>query len=104
MDGTRARLERAKEQGLFLEGESVYLRESERALVSVRPLAHGLDAAAVERHLADGVSKQERTDESIGKKTTALRDRKILVSGLVVLLLLFAAILWVKLDAARRLT
>lgn len=104
MEDTRRRLQEAKRQGLFLEGEAVYLHESERSLVSVLPLAHSLSTGEVERHLADGVAKQQRTLESIEKKTTALRDRKIVMSGLVLLLLLFATILWVKLDAARRLT
>jgi hypothetical protein len=104
MEATRRRLQDAKHKGLFLEGETVYLHESERNLVSVLPLAHSLQTAEVERHLTDGVNKQLRTIESIDKKTTALRDRKIVMTGLVLLLLLFATILWVKLDAARRLT
>jgi hypothetical protein len=70
----------------------------------VRPLAHSLDRAAVEAHLDEGVQRQERTEESIAKEMTALRDRKILVVALVFLLGLLGALFVVKLDAVRRLS
>lgn len=104
MQDTRRRIEHAKESSLFLKGEDTFLRESERALVSIRPLAHSLDREAVVDHLRDGVQRQERTVESITKATTALRDRKIVIAALVFLLLLLGALFVVKLDAVRRLS
>ena len=104
MHDTRRRIEHAKDSSLFLKGEETFLRESERTLVSVRPLAHSLDRDAVASHLRDGVQRQERTVETIAKETTALRDRKIVIAALVFLLLLLAALFVVKLDAVRRLS
>ncbi len=104
MKETKDRIKAAKNSSLFLKGEATYLRESERTLVSVRPLAHSLDRAAVEAHLSEGVQRQERTEESIAKEETALRDRKILSVALVFLLGLLGALFMVKLDAVRRLS
>ena len=104
MQATRQRLARAKESSLFLKGEETYLREAERTLVSVRPLAHSLDRAAVESHLIGGVKSLEAGVEMIEKETTALRDRKIVICAMVFVLLLLGALFVVKLDAARRLS
>lgn len=104
MKDTRARIEHAKERSLFIKGEATHLHESERTLVSVRPLAHSLDRAAVEAQLEEGVQRQERTVETIAKEMNALRDRKILAVALVFLLLLLGALFVVKLDAVRRLS
>ena len=63
---TRREIEDGKARGLFLEAEHVYLRESERVLVSVRPLLHSMDEKAIRRHLEDGLRRQERAREQVG--------------------------------------
>jgi hypothetical protein len=113
--GERARLERAMEEtereireakarGLFLDAEQVYLRESERLLVSVRPLLHSMDEPAIRKHLESGVARQDRTREIIAKKGNVLRDHKIVMVGVALLLLLLAALFAIKLEALRRLS
>jgi hypothetical protein len=104
MNETLRDLKGAKEVGLFLEHENVYLLESRRALVSVQPLSHSLDAAAITRHLDDGLKRQDRTREMLVKKRKILRDRRLLLTGLVALLALFAGLLAVKLRSIRRLS
>jgi hypothetical protein len=104
MDETLRDLKGAKEVGLFLEHENVYLLESRRALVSVQPLSHSLDAAAIARHLDDGLKRQDRAREMIVKKRKILRDRKLLLTGLAALLLLLAGLLAIKLRNIRRLS
>jgi hypothetical protein len=104
MEETRAAMRDARDRGLFVEHEGVYLLESERALVSLRPLAHSLDAAAVAKHLEEGLKRQDRAREGIDKKTKVLRDRRLLLGGLAAVLLLFAALLRAKLQAIRRLS
>jgi hypothetical protein len=104
MQQTLRDLRGAKEVGLFLEHENVYLLESRRALVSVQPLSHSLDAAAIARHLDDGLKRQDRTREMILKKRRILRDRRLMLTGLAALLLLLAGLLAVKLRSIRRLS
>ncbi|MHC4224184.1 MAG: cytochrome c3 family protein [Planctomycetota bacterium] len=104
MEETLRDLKGAKEVGLFLENENVYLLESRRALVSVQPLFHSLDARAIARHLEDGLKRQDRTREMIVKKRKILRDRRLLLTGLAALLVLLAGLLAVKLKNIRRLS
>lgn len=104
MRRTKQDLEAAKAKGLFLEHEDLLLRESERALVFVEPLSHSLDIPAISKHLEDGLKRQDRTIETLGKEGKKLRDRKILLSGLAALLLLLAALAALKLQALRRLS
>jgi hypothetical protein len=104
MQRTREDLREAKAKGLFLEHEDLLLRESERALVFVEPLAHSLDLPAISKHLEDGLKRQDRTIETLGKEGKKLRDRKILLSGLAALLLLLAALAALKLQGLRRLS
>lgn len=104
VDHTRGRLLEAKEKGLFLKDEDEFLRESERALVSVWPLSHSLDGAALSKHLTDGVQRQDRADESLDREFTKVRDRKIVMGAVVLVLLLLAALFAVKLETARRLS
>ena len=94
----------AKKLGVFLDNEKIYLRESQRALVSVRPLSHSMDAAAVREHLEAGLRRQDRTREMIAKRKTALRDRKLLLVALSAILLLLAALLRMKLRTVRELS
>jgi hypothetical protein len=104
MEATRTRLREAKAEGLFIEHEDVYLRDSERALVFVKPLAHSLDLPAVGKALEDGLKRQDRTLEELQKQRKKLRDRKILLSGLAGLFLLLAALAGLKLQTLRRLS
>lgn len=104
LEETQRLIEDGKARGLWFEHEAVYRRESERTLVSVRSLTHALDAAAVTKHFDDGLAQQESTREEIEKRGAALRDRKILLSILVLLLLLMAGLLALKLRAIRRLS
>ena len=104
MDETQRLVADAKEHGLFLENEQVYLRESERTLVAVKPIAHSLDVAAVNACLQDGIKRQDATRERLDRKRIVLRDRKLLVGGVVLVLLMLAGLLAVKLDAVRRLS
>ncbi|MFQ5843807.1 MAG: hypothetical protein ACE5JG_02345 [Planctomycetota bacterium] len=104
MAATRREIREAKARGVFLDYEQVYLRESERALVSLQPLTHSLDAAAIAGHLEEGLARQARARESIAKKAKVLRDRRLLLSGLAVVLLLLAALVALKLQAVRRLS
>jgi len=104
MEETRHAIREAKAQGLFLEEEDVYLRESARALVSAQPLAHSMDRDLIERHMRDGLKRHDRTREVIAKKGNILRDRRILVVGLAALFLLLTALLAAKLLAVRRLS
>lgn len=104
MQRTREELQSAKAKGLFIDHEELYLRESERALVFVEPLAHSLDLAVISKHLEDGVKRQDRTHEELEQQGTKLRDRKILLSGLAGLLLLLSALAALKLQALRRLS
>jgi len=94
----------AKKLGVFLDNEKIYLRESQRALVSVRPLSHSMDAAAVREHLEAGLRRQDRTREMITKRKTVLRDRKLLLVALSAILLLLTALLRMKLKAVRELS
>jgi hypothetical protein len=104
MRRTREQLGQAKAKGLFIDHEALLLRESERVLVSAEPLAHSLDLPAITKHLEDGLQRQDRTLEALGKEGTKLRDRKILLTGLAALLLLLAALAGLKLQALRRLS
>jgi hypothetical protein len=104
MERTREQLRDAKAKGLFIDNEDLYLRESERALVFVEPLAHSLDLAVISKHLADGVSRQEHTQEDLKKEGAKLRDRRIILSGIAGILLLLAALTALKLQALRRLS
>ncbi|MFI5403577.1 MAG: cytochrome c3 family protein [Planctomycetota bacterium] len=104
MARTRDELRAAKRKGLFIDHEELYLRESERALVFARPLAHSLDLAAISKHLEDGLKRQDRTLETLGKEGKKLRDRRILLSGLAGILLLLAALAALKLQELRRLS
>jgi hypothetical protein len=104
MAQTQRAIRSAKAQGLFLEYEEVYLRESARALISVQPLVHSVDKRAIEMHLRDGLERHQLTRESIAKKSKELRDRRILISGLAAILLLLTALFGVKLRAVRRLS
>jgi hypothetical protein len=103
MKRTREKLGEAKAKGLFIEHEDLYLRESERALVFVEPLQHSLDLPVITRHLEDGLRRQD-LDETLAKERTKLRDRRILLSGLAGILLLFAALAVFKLQDLRRLS
>jgi len=104
MARTSDELGEAKEKGLFIDHEELYLRESERALVFVAPLAHSLDLAAIGKHLEDGLKRQDRTFETLEKEGRKLRDRRILLSGLAGLLLLLSALAALKLQTLRRLS
>jgi len=101
---TKQELKDAKRRGFFVEYESLYEQESARTLVSLQPLIHSLDATAISKHLEDGLKRQDRTREIIAKKTEALRDRRIMLSGLALVLLLLLGLLAVKLKAVRRLS
>ena len=94
----------AKASGVFLENEHIYVRESQRALVLLQPMAHSLDATAIRKHLEDGFRRQDRIAEMIETKRRVLRDRQIIVTGLAMLLLLLTALLGTKLRAVRRLS
>lgn len=104
MDETSRLIQEGKERGLFLENERLYIRESTLTLVSYRPIAHSLDEARIAQHLEQGLKRQERAQEVLEKKAGVLRDRRILILGLSFILLLFAALLAVKLQAVRRLS
>ena len=104
MDETDAAIKKGKERGLYYEHEGIHRQESQRTLVSVRAMIHGLDAPAIEKHIAEGLSRQERAREEIRIHEAQLRDRRILLSGLSVMLLLLAALLGAKLAAVRRLS
>lgn len=104
MQRTREQLTEAKGKGLFIDHEQIYLRESERVLVFVKPLAHSLDLEAIGKHLEDGVKRQDTTLETLEKQGKKLRDRRILLSGLAGLLLLLSALAALKLQALRRLS
>jgi hypothetical protein len=102
MAATRREIQDAKDHGIFLETERLDLHESERFLVSVQPLIHSMDATKIRKHLKDGIERQRRTHETLGKMRTVLRDQKILMAGAALILLLLAALFWVKLSEARR--
>jgi hypothetical protein len=104
MQETERQIADAKARGLFLDAEKVYLRESERIFVSVRPLMHSMDGPAIQKHLDGGVARQDRTREMIAKKGNVIRDHIIISSAVALLLLLMAALLGVKLEALRRLS
>jgi len=104
MAKTRGDLRRAKQRGLFLEHEKTYLLDSERTLVFLQPLAHTMDEATLKKHLDDGLKRQERVRERIAKRTTVLRDRRILLFGFAFLVALLAFLLRAKLMAIRRLS
>jgi hypothetical protein len=104
MDATREDIRAAKARGVFLEHEDIYLRESERALVAVRPLSHTVDPDKVAAALDDGARRQDRAREAIAKRAKVLRDRKLLMTGLALILLLLTALLGYKLQAVRRLS
>jgi hypothetical protein len=104
MGETLREIQAAKQEGLFLENEALHLRETERTLVSVRPLAHSMDGQAIEAHIADGLERQQMTQDEIAKQHRVLRDRKILTAGLAGALLMMAGLLGVKLGAVRRLS
>jgi hypothetical protein len=99
---TRADCARLRERGLFLEHEASFLRESQRALVSARPKVHGLDTEGMRRHFEDGARRQEQAREMIGKKERVLRDRGLILGGIAAFLLMFAAVLGVRLRELRR--
>jgi len=101
---TKRELAAAKRKGFFVEYEALYEQESARTLVSLQPMIHSLDAGVISKHLEDGLKRQDRTREIIAKKTEALRDRRILLSGLALVLLLLLGLLAVKLKAVRRLS
>jgi len=104
MERTRKELRAAKAKGLFIDHEDLYLRESERALVFVEPLTHSLNLDTIGKHLEDGIKRQDRTFEELGKEGKKLRDRKILLSALAGLLLLLASLARLKLQGLRRLS
>jgi hypothetical protein len=104
LEGSLREIADAKRQGVHLENERLYLRDSERALVSVRPLAHSLDAEAVRAHLEQGLKRQERSHEDIAKKRVVLRDRRLLTTALAAILLLLAGLLRAKLRTIRELS
>ena len=104
MDGTLGSLRAAKQSGLFLENEDVYLRESLRTLVSVKPLSHSMDADLITAHLQDGIKRQDRTLEMIERKGDQLRDRRLVLGGAALLLLILAGLLAAKLDTLRKLS
>ena len=101
---TQDLIDYGKSRGLWFEHEAVYRRESERTLVAVRSLTHALDAAAITKHFEDGKAQQDSTREEIENRGNALRDRKIILSVLVLLLLLMAGLLALKLRVIRRLS
>ncbi|HZM00009.1 MAG TPA: cytochrome c3 family protein [Planctomycetota bacterium] len=104
MDETLKRLGEAKRQGLFLKDEQAYLRESQRALIAVKPIAHALDPEAVAARLEDGIKRQDRTLETLERQRIGLRDRKLFVAGGSVVMLMLAALLAVKLGRVRSLS
>jgi hypothetical protein len=104
MERTHADLRDAKAKGLFIDHEELYLRESERALVFVEPLAHSLDLAVIGKHLEEGLGRQIGTREALERQGTKLRDRRILLSALAALLLLLAALAALKLQGLRGLS
>lgn len=104
MDETLSLLRAAKDQGLFLEHERTYLRESQRALIAVKPLAHSLDVEQIATRLEDGIKRQDRTLESLERKRIGLRDRKIFVAGGALVLLMLVALLVIKLGRVRSLS
>jgi len=101
---TQRIIDHGKASGLWFKHEDVYRRESERTLVSVRSLTHALDEDLIVKHFSDGLAKQERTREEVEKLGSALRDRRILLSVLVLLLIMMTALLAMKLRAIRRLS
>jgi hypothetical protein len=104
MDETLRLLRDAKQQGLFLEHERIHLRESQRALIAVKPVAHSLDTAEIAARLEDGVKRQDRTLETLERKRIGLRDRKIVVAAGSLVLLMLAALLAIKLGRVRSLS
>ena len=97
-------IRKAKQRGVFLDNEKVYLRESARTLVSVRPLSHSLDLNRIREQLIAGLRRQDRAQEMIEKRTVVLRDRKLLIGALSLLLLLLITVLRMKLKAIRELS
>jgi hypothetical protein len=104
MDDTLSEIRAGKARGLFLEHEQTYLRESMRTLVSVQPLSHSMDVEAITARLEDGIKRQDRTREQVRKQGTLLRDRKILLGGGALVMLMLAGLFAVKLDALRKLS
>ncbi|MHC5211103.1 MAG: hypothetical protein ACYTG2_10330 [Planctomycetota bacterium] len=104
MHETGAQLVEAKQHGLFIDNERIHERESARVLVSLQPLAHSLDTAAIERLVQDGVRRQDRTLEALERQRIALRDRRLLAGGVAFVLLMLTGLLAVKLDAVRKLS
>jgi len=104
MDGTQQLLREAKQQGLFLKDEQAYLRESQRALIAVQPIAHSLDVEVVTAHLEDGIKRQDRTHESLERQRTGLRDRKIFVAGGALVMLMLVGLLAARLGRVRSLS
>jgi hypothetical protein len=104
MIGTQQGLLRAKQAGLFLETEAVMLRESRSALVSLEPLSHALDVPRIEALVANGLERQDMAHKALERQQIVLRDRRILVVGWVLLLLMLACLMGAKLAAVRRLS
>jgi hypothetical protein len=102
LNETRADCIRLRERGLFLENESSFLRESQRSMVSARPKLHGVVIETMRRHFEDGVRRQEQAKEMIGKRDHVLRDRALVLGGIAAFLLMFAAVLGVRLRELRR--
>jgi hypothetical protein len=99
---TRADCERLRERGLFLENEEGFLRESQRALVAARPKVHAADIEAMRRHFDDGAHRQEQARALIKKQERVLRDRGLVLGGIAAFLVMFAAVLGVRLRELRR--
>jgi len=54
------------------------------------------------RHFEDGARRQEQAREMIGKKERVLRDRGLVLGGIAAFLLMFVAVLAVRLRELRR--
>jgi len=104
MDETSRSLRLAKQQGLFVDNEQIHLQESQRVLVSVKPISHSLDVAVINAAFDDGVRRQDRTREIVQRQHVVLRDRRLLVGGVCFVLLMLVGLLVVKLGAVRKLS
>ncbi len=102
MSQTREDSDRLRQRGLFLDNEASFLRESERALVSARPILHSMEIETMRRHFDDGARRQEQARELIGKKERVLRDRSLVLGAIAAFLLMLVSVLSVRLWELRR--
>jgi hypothetical protein len=102
LEETRADCDRLRKRGLFIENEASFLRESDRSLVFARPKMHAVDVDMMRRHFADGAHRQEQARDQINNQEHVLRDRGLILGAIAAFLMMFAAVLGVRLRELRR--